>query len=94
MHMAEAAFLRKTGPGYLLDRSDWCHKNTSRKAAVQTYYKGKLYTTFEPGTSVLQANEGVFDKANSVMILKASYLVDTGSAQLLALFYADASFSE
>ena len=34
-----------------------------------------------------------FDQANSGMVFQSEYLLDTGSSPLLALFYADASFS-
>ena len=56
-------------------------------------YKEKLYTTFQPGTSALHPNARVFEKVNSGMIFQSFYLLDMGSSQLVALFYADASFS-
>jgi hypothetical protein len=56
-------------------------------------YKDKLYTTFQPGTSALHPNARIFEKANSGMIFQSFYLLDMGSSQLVALFYADASFS-
>ncbi len=39
------------------------------------------------------SGDRAFDQANSGMVFQGSYLVDTGSSPLLALFYADASFS-
>jgi hypothetical protein len=63
------------------------------RSVAKLQYKDKLYTTFKPGTSVVQPNERVFNNANSGMIFQASYLIDTGSSQLVARFYADASFS-
>jgi hypothetical protein len=55
--------------------------------------KNKLYTTFQPGTVLFHPNDRAFDKVNSGMVFQGSYLVDSGSSPLLALFYADASFS-
>ena len=64
-----------------------------KRSVAKLQYKDKLYTTYRPGTSILQPHDRVFDKANSGMIFQGSYLVDTGSSPLIALFYADASFS-
>ena len=64
-----------------------------KRYVAKLQYKDKLYTTFQPGTSIFDLHERAFDKANSGMVFQGSYLVDTGSSPLLALFYADASFS-
>jgi hypothetical protein len=64
-----------------------------KRSVAKLQYKGKLYTTFKPGESILLPNVRIIDKANSGMVFQGSYLVDTGSSPLLALFYADASFS-
>jgi hypothetical protein len=64
-----------------------------KRSVAKLQYKDKLYTTFRPGTSALVPNERVFDMANSGMIFQTFYLLDTGCSQLVALFYADASFS-
>ncbi len=64
-----------------------------KRFVAKRQYKNKLYTTFQPGTSMFHPNDRAFDKANSVMVFQGSYLVDSGCSPLLALFYADASFS-
>jgi len=64
-----------------------------KRFVAKRQYKNKLYTTFQPGTSLFYPNDRAFDKANSGMVFQGSYLVDSGSSPLLALFYADASFS-
>ncbi len=64
-----------------------------KRYVAKRQYKDKLYTTFQPGTSIFHPNDRAFDKANSGMVFRGSYLVDSGSSPLLALFYADASFS-
>jgi len=64
-----------------------------KRFVAKRQYKDKLYTTFQPGTTLFHPNDRAFDKANSGMVFQASYLVDSGSSPLLALFYADASFS-
>ena len=64
-----------------------------KRFVAKRQYKDKLYTTFQPGTSIFHPNDRAFDKANSGMVFQGSYLVDSGSSPLLALFYADASFS-
>ncbi len=64
-----------------------------KRSVAKLHYKDKLYTTFRPGTSALVPNELVFDTANSGMIFQTFYLLDIGCSQLVALFYADASFS-
>ena len=64
-----------------------------KRFVAKLQYKNKLYTTFQPGTSALHPNARVFEKANSGMIFQSFYLLDMGSSQLVALFYADASFS-
>ena len=64
-----------------------------KRFIAKRQYKNKLYTTFQPGTSIFHPNDRAFDKANSGMVFQGSYLVDSGSSPVLALFYADASFS-
>ncbi len=64
-----------------------------KRFVAKRQYKDKLYTTFQPGTTIFHPNDRAFDKANSGMIFQGSYLVDSGSSPLLSLFYADASFS-
>ena len=56
-------------------------------------YKDKLYTTFKPGMSIAHPMVRAFDQADSGIVFQSAYLLDTGSSPLLALFYADASFS-
>jgi hypothetical protein len=64
-----------------------------KRFVAKRQYKDKLYTTFQPGTTLFHPNDRAFDKANSGMVFQGSFLVDSGSSPLLALFYADASFS-
>ncbi len=64
-----------------------------KRSVAKLQYNGKLYTTFKPGTSAMEPNARVFDEANSGLIFQTVYLLDTGTSQLVALFYADASFS-
>ena len=64
-----------------------------KRSVAKLQYKDKLYTTFRPGASALVPNERVFDMANSGMIFQTFYLLDMSCSQLVALFYADASFS-
>ena len=64
-----------------------------KRSVAKLQYKDKLYTTFKPGRSITVPTVRAFDAANSGMVFQGSYLVDTGSSPLLALFYADASFS-
>ena len=64
-----------------------------KRFVAKRQYKDKLYTTFQPGTAIFHPNDRAFDKANSGMVFQGSYLVDSGSSPLLAVFYADASFS-
>ncbi len=64
-----------------------------KRYVAKLQYKDKLYTTFQPGTSIFHPHDRAFDKANSGMVFQGSYLVDTVNSPLLALFYADASFS-
>ena len=64
-----------------------------KRFVAKRQYKDKLYTTFQPGTTIFHPNDRDFAKANSGMVFQGSYLVDSGSSPLLALFYADASFS-
>jgi hypothetical protein len=68
--------------------------DTMKRSVAKLQYMDKLYTTFRPGTSALVPNERVFDMANSGMIFQTFYLLDMGCSQLVALFYADASFPE
>ncbi len=67
--------------------------NAMKRSVAKLQYNGKLYTTFKPGTSAMDPDARVFDKANSGMIFQTFSLFDTGSSQLVALFYTDASFS-
>ncbi len=64
-----------------------------KRSVALLHIKNILYTSFRPGTFALVPNERVFDMANSGMILQTFYLLDMGCSQLVALFYADASFS-
>jgi hypothetical protein len=57
-----------------------------KRSVAKLQYKDKLYTTFHPGTSILRPHDRAFEKANSGMIFQGSYLVDTGSSPLIALF--------
>ncbi len=63
------------------------------RSVAKLQYRDRLYTTFKPGTSALDPNARVFDQANSGMIFQTFHLLDMGCSQLVALFYADASFS-
>jgi hypothetical protein len=64
-----------------------------KRSVAKLKYAGKLYTTFKPGTSIFHPDDRVFDLANTGMVFQGAYFVDTESSRLLALFYADASFS-
>ena len=64
-----------------------------KRSVAKLQYNGKLYTSFMPGTSIFHPEDRAFDLANSGMVFQAAWLVDRGSSPLLALFYADASFS-
>ena len=64
-----------------------------KRSVAKQQYKDKLYTTYKPGESILLLDVRTFDEANTGMVFQGSYLVDTDSSPLLALFYADASFS-
>ena len=64
-----------------------------KRSVAKLQYNGKLYTTFKPGTSIFHPDDRAFALANSGMVFQGACLVDTGSSPLLALFYADASFS-
>jgi hypothetical protein len=63
------------------------------RSVAKLQYKDKLYTTFKPGMSIAHPMVRAFDKANSGMVFQSAYLLDSNSSPLLALFYADASFS-
>ena len=63
------------------------------RSVSKLQYKNKLYTMFKPGMSITHPMVRAFDEANSGMVFQSAYLVDPGSSPLLALFYADASFS-
>ncbi len=63
------------------------------RSVSKLQYKNKLYTTFKPGMSLTHPMVRAFDEANSGMVFQSAYLVDTANSPLLALFYADASFS-
>jgi hypothetical protein len=65
-----------------------------KRSVAKLQCKDILHSTFKPGTSAMEPNARDFDKANPGMIFQTFYLLDTGSSQLVALFYADASFSE
>jgi hypothetical protein len=73
---------------YWTDRID-----AMKRSVAKLQYRDKLYTSFNAGKSILVPNVRAFDEANTGMIFQGSFLLDTGSAPLLALFYADASFS-
>ena len=64
-----------------------------KRMAAKLQFRGKLYTTFQPGESIFHPDVRAFDKANSGMVFLGAYLVDDASSPLVALFYADASFS-
>jgi hypothetical protein len=63
------------------------------RSIAKLQYKNKLYTTLKPGMSIAHPMVRAFDKANSGMVFQSAYLLDSCSSPLLALFYADASFS-
>ena len=63
------------------------------RSVSKLQYKDKLYTTFKPGQSIAHPMVRAFDHANSGMVFQSAYLLDASSSPLLALFYADASFS-
>ncbi len=64
-----------------------------KRSVAKLKYDGKLYTAFKPGTSTFHPDDHAFDQANSGMVFQGACLVDADSSPLLALFYADASFS-
>jgi hypothetical protein len=64
-----------------------------KRSVAKLQYNGKLYTTFKPGTSIFHPDDRALDMAKSGMVFQGALLVDTGSSPLLAVFYADASFS-
>ena len=64
-----------------------------KRSVAKLQYKDKLYTSFKAGKSILVPNDRAFDEANTGMVVQSSCLLDTESAPLLALFYADAAFS-
>ncbi len=57
-----------------------------KRCVAKRQYKDKLYTNFQPGTSIFHPNDRAFDKANCGMVFQGSYLVDSVSSPLLALF--------
>jgi hypothetical protein len=63
------------------------------RSVAKLQYKDKLYTTFKPGMSTAHPMARAFDNADLGMVFQSAYLLDTKSSPLLALFYADASFS-
>jgi hypothetical protein len=63
------------------------------RSLAKLQYQDKLYTTFKPAMAIAHQMVRAFDKANSGMVFQSAYLVDSKSSPLLALFYADASFS-
>ena len=63
------------------------------RSVAKLQYQDKLYTTFKPAMAIAHPMVRAFDKANSGMVFQSAYLVDSKSSPLLALFYADASFS-
>ena len=64
-----------------------------KRSVAKLQYKDKLYTSFKPGKSITVPTVRAFDAANSGIVFQGSYLVETEGSPLLALFYADASFS-
>ena len=64
-----------------------------KRYVAKQKYNGKLYTSFQPGKSFFHPDDRAFDLANSGVVFQTAWLVDRGSSPLLALFYADASFS-
>jgi hypothetical protein len=64
-----------------------------KRSVAKLQYKDKLNTNFKAGKSILLPDVRTFDEANTGMVFQGSYLIDTDSSPLLALFYADASFS-
>ena len=64
-----------------------------KRMVAKLQFNGKLYTTFQPGKSILHPDVRAFDQANSGMVFLGACLVDDASSPLVALFYADASFS-
>jgi hypothetical protein len=79
----------KSGPRFLLDRYYRCNEKICCKATVkrQTVYYIQAWNICN-GTECTG-----FYKANSGMIFQTFYLLDMGSSKLVALFYADASYS-
>ncbi len=63
------------------------------RSVAKLQYQDKLYTTFKPGIAIAHPMVRAFDKANSGMVFQFAYPVDSKCSPLLALFYADASFS-
>jgi len=53
-----------------------------------------MYTKFKPGTNRMHPEQRAFDsRANSGMTFEAAQLIDVNSTPVLALFFADASFT-
>jgi hypothetical protein len=53
-----------------------------------------MYTKFEPGTNHMHPQQRAFDsRANGGMTFEAAQLIDVNSTPVLALFFADASFT-
>ena len=57
-----------------------------KRSVVKLKYDGKYINLSHP-------DDRAFDMANSGMVFQGACLVDSDSSPLLALFYADASFS-
>jgi hypothetical protein len=64
-----------------------------KRFVAKRQYKDKLYTRFQPSTSIFHPNDRAFDKANSGMAFQGSYLVDSGNSLLLALFFYYAHYN-
>jgi hypothetical protein len=67
-----------------------------KRAVATLKYRNKLYTKFEPGTQHFYPDVRAFDMLNPGMVYQGAYLIardDDGSALLMDLFNADASFT-
>ena len=65
-----------------------------KRYVAKAEYSGKMYTKYEPGTNRMHPGQRAFDsRANSGMTFEAAQLIDMNSTPVLALFFADASFT-
>ena len=65
-----------------------------KRYVAKSEYRDKMYTKFQPGTNHMHPGQRAFDsRANSGITFEAAQLIDIDSSPVLALFFADASFT-